>query len=358
MNFLFELLQVALGNRNKLSKSPSTKEWIEIYTEAQRQTVVGIALYGIDKLPKEQLPPQELLLQWIGTAEIIRQQNAKLNSYCITHLQQLISAGYRATILKGQGIAKLYDADLVDLRQSGDIDSYADCGLQEALNYACCLIGECPSWDYKHLHLREADDIEIELHHHVEFLHNITKNRKLQKWFKEHEGLLFEKKGEMISPALRMNTFYILIHIHTHFFTEGVGLRQLMDYYFVLKNLHDIKREEEYLLAKDAVSKFGMERFSGGVMWVLQQVFGMPTDWMPWKPMEREGTFILNQVMKGGNFGHHSNMHKEGRVGYIYSLCGNSLRLFKQYPSESLWIPVWLLYHKCWKLYKKLTIKV
>ena len=62
----FELLQVSVGSKEKLSVTPSTEEWDNLFKEAQRQSVVGIAFKGVQRLPQEQWPPQMLLLQWIG----------------------------------------------------------------------------------------------------------------------------------------------------------------------------------------------------------------------------------------------------------------------------------------------------
>ena len=66
----FELLQVALGPREKLSRIPSAAEWGGMYDEAERQAIVGLQLSGIERLPTEQLPPLDVKLQWIGVAQM------------------------------------------------------------------------------------------------------------------------------------------------------------------------------------------------------------------------------------------------------------------------------------------------
>ncbi len=75
-----ELLQVGVGNRGELSRVPTAKEWADLYDESERQAVTGIMVAGLERLPKEQRPRQELLLQWIGISEQIRQRNISLNS--------------------------------------------------------------------------------------------------------------------------------------------------------------------------------------------------------------------------------------------------------------------------------------
>ena len=44
----FELLQVAVGNRERLSRVPTAVEWSDLYEESERQAVTGILLQGIE----------------------------------------------------------------------------------------------------------------------------------------------------------------------------------------------------------------------------------------------------------------------------------------------------------------------
>lgn len=413
----FELLQVALGNRERLSRSPSEKEWEEIHDESGRQAVMGILLHGIDRLPAEQRPSQVLLFQWIGEGQMIELQNRVLDERCEVLLKKLEKYGLHGTILKGQGIAKLYnnlsdDLNLDDnqkflrpaeqatkverensrikststdnkdnlgaLRQPGDIDVYVDCGLKKALAFAKATGQKNVDWDYKHLHLNVWGDTEVEMHYRVEVLLNLWKNRRLQKWFREHQDAVFgtskntknsngSRIGELenshtntnctndtngfVTPSLEFNVFYILLHIYRHFLYEGVGMRQIMDYYFVLRMVQEFKglRVQEYV---EAVREFGMEKFAKGLMWVMQKVLGMPREWMLWEPDEKEGQYILNEVMAGGNFGHHDQrlMHGGGKWNTVKKVCKHNWHLISHYPADVVWAPVWFVWHKLWKL--------
>lgn len=114
----FELIQVALGNRDRLSIVPSTEEWMEVYDESERQAVTGVMVAGLERLLMVQRPEQELLLQWIGISEQIRQSNLSLTKRCKQLQRKLKELGYESSILKGQGIALYYDEPLRDLRLS------------------------------------------------------------------------------------------------------------------------------------------------------------------------------------------------------------------------------------------------
>lgn len=347
----FELLQVALGNRERLSCMPTPVEWLDLYDESERQAVTGILLHGIERLSAEQRPSPEVLLQWIGVGQMIEQQNHQMNECCKWLLDKLKNAGLDGTILKGQGIAQLYVKELRLLRLSGDIDVYVNCGIRKALAFAKSQGLKDVDWDYKHLHLNLWDDTEVEMHYRVEVLLNLWKNRKLQKWFRENDALLFHDNNGLTTPITLFNVFYILLHIYRHFLYEGVGFRQIVDYYFVLNAMNKEKSDVSYSL--EAVSKFGMERFVKGLMWVMQEALGMPKEWMLWEPDEKEGRYILKQVMRGGNFGHHDDRlkHSGGKLGAVKAILTHNLHLLTHYPSDVIWAPVWIVWHKLWKMW-------
>ena len=323
----FELLQVALGNRERLSSAPSAKEWAEIYKESERQAVTGILLQGIERLPSEQRPSQAVLLQWIGIGQMIEQRNKVMDLRCVDLLRKLDDYGLRGTILKGQGIARLYDKELQTLRQSGDIDVYVDCGLKRALEFAQSLGHKDVEWDYKHLHLNVWEDTEVEMHYRVEVLLNLWKNRRLQKWFKGNTALLFSKDNGFTTPTTEFTVFYILLHIYRHFLYEGVGMRQIVDYFFVLKAVANTDCTNKTDYACETVAQFGLVKFAKGLMWVMREALGMPDEWMLWEPDEKEGKYILKQVMTGGNFGHYDERLKYTGIhrmlfGHLFGLCG------------------------------------
>ena len=367
----FELLQVALGNRDTLNYTPSQQEWAEIYAESERQAVTGLLIHGIDRLPTEQRPSKVLLLQWIGVGQMIEQRNRLLNDRCKELLSNLTSAGLHPTILKGQGIAQCYPEALQKLRQPGDIDVYVSDGRGKAIEHARSIGHKEIKWDYKHLHLKIWDDTEVEMHYHVEVLLNLWKNRKLQKWFREHQNAIFNTNDNLdlnsntnrtndtnrfVTPVVEFNVFYILLHIYRHFLYEGVGFRQIIDYYFVLKRLTveslELRDSSELKDSIAAVREFGMAKFAKGLMWVMYEALGMPNEWMLWEPDEKEGKYILEQVMTGGNFGHHDKRlkHSGGKLGAVKAILTHNLHLLTHYPADVIWAPVWIVWHKLWKL--------
>lgn len=350
----YQLIQVALGQRDVLSRTPSDEEWCEIFEIVQKQAVAGVAMAALEKLSVQgQKPPQMLLLEWIGLSEQIRQGNVLLTKRCKQLQRQLLELGHKSSVLKGQGVALFYDEPLRDLRQTGDIDIFVGCGLKGAIEIAHRLGVENPRCDYKHLHFDVFEDAEVEMHYRVEVLLNLWKNRRLQKWFKAHTEDVFghtecTEKTEMVTPTVGFNVFYILLHIYRHFLYEGVGMRQLMDYYFVLKSHTDCTDNKDIL---HVLKEFGMIRFARGVMWIMQEVFCLERKYMYCEPLESEGRFILGEVMAGGNFGHHDTrlQHGSGKWNTVKQVCKHNWHLMSHYPADVIWAPAWFVWHKCWK---------
>ena len=377
----FELLRVAVGRQNCLSHTPTADEWRVLYGMAAKQAVLGVCFKGVERLhPQGQVPPQDLLFEWIGATETIRATNELLNKRCRKLQAKLSEAGIRSSILKGQAVAEYYGhtdgTDKLALyRQSGDIDVYVDCGMERAMQFAREQGIENAEWDYKHLHLDVFKDTEVEMHYRVEVMLNLLKNRRLQRWFKEHTEEIFchtdstentdissgrelplinhefpiNDTNGLVTPTVEFNVFYILLHIYRHFLYEGVGMRQLMDYYFVLRHTDSTDTSEIIKTLK----KFGMMRFARGVMWVMQEVFALKRQYMICEPLEREGRFILKEVMAGGNFGHHderTNRNRNGKIDTVKAICKHNWHLMQHYPSEVVWPPIWFVWHKCWKI--------
>ena len=124
-----------------------------------------------------------------------------------------------------------------------------------------------------------------------------------------------------------------------------------MDYHFVLKA---VDSQTDFRWSKQAIESFGMKRFARGVMWIMLHVFGLENQFLLYEPDEKEGRYILDQVMTGGNFGHHDERLKANgkhldKLGTVNMILKHNLHLLAHYPKEVIWAPVWIVYHWCWK---------
>lgn len=351
--YLLDLLRFTLNGKS-FNHSLSNDEWKTIYELAKKQTLTGILLEGIKKLPKEQCPPKQVLLQWFTNVENIRKRNQELNRLVIKVSQKFKKDGFKSVILKGQGNALLYPDPL--LRTSGDIDIWLDASKKDIIKY---VRKYCPNEEivYHHAEFPVMKACNIEVHFTPSWMNNYFKNKKLQKLFREfkdkqftHEVSLPDSKEKICIPTIEFNRIYILLHIYRHLFDEGIGLRQILDYYYVLKQECS---EEEKANSYKWIKELGMQRFCSAVMYMMQEVFGLESKYLICAPSVKEGKFLLDEIMRAGNFGKYderivrkqneSHLHK-----YIRKIKRNS-RFIKSYPNEVLWNPIFRLWQYYWR---------
>lgn len=357
-NLFYELIRVAVGNAYSLSNVPSGKQWKILFEMAKKQSLVGVCFAALQKLGADaeggfaRIGISEMLyLTWMGLAAKIQQRNEVINQQCVGLQMQLSADGLRSCVLKGQAVASLY-GDLSLLRQSGDIDVLVDCDRKGMVNYALKKGLTIGRWDYKHLDLDVFQDIELEMHYRPGVSFNLWRNRKLQKFWKDYADEFYSNTvqlgvGAIVTPSNRMHTFYIIHHTFRHLISGGIGMRQMMDLYFALMNRN--QKDDEWL--KDQVAAFGMKSFAEATIWIMGKVFGMGMIDVPWIPDEREGRFVLNEIIIGGNFGKGDDRYNkaDSHAGMLGDIIRRDLHLASHYGSEAAMAPMYYIWHFCWK---------
>ena len=352
IDIFFELIQCGIGTREQLSCAVSELQWKELFELSGKQTIIGITFAGIERLPAVQRPPKEILLKWFHLTEIIKKKNIELNRKCTLVSDKFRKEGFRNCILKGQGLAQLYPAPY--LRTPGDIDIWLEGDSRKILEYVRHYIPESKPV-YHHVDFPIAKDTEIEVHFTPSWMYNPFGNRRLQKFFKKYSEQVYNnptatKEGEFPVPTALFNRIYILLHIYRHLFQEGIGLRQLMDYYFVLKQEISDEEQKEFLKMLDCLN---LRKFTSAMMHIMATVFGMDEKSLVLPPDRKEGEFLLDEVMKAGNFGRYDNRYKMVSKEKELEHFGNSLqrtrRLVSHYPSEALWSPYFKIWHFFWR---------
>ena len=473
---LFELIQVAVGNQSALSSVPTQQEWQQLYGLLKKHALLGVGYVAIQKLPKEQWPPNAMIMQWVGVAQKIRLLNLELNEECRKVVTQLELDGIGAVVIKGQSNLENYPEELREYRNPGDIDLWTkqtnECGIPMAVKQ-----GESVEYEYYkgvrgiieyarlqrrvredksrfkplyyHVEYHTDNGTEVEMHYRPSFLCSPIRNMRMQRWFKELFDVCLQNRCRLGFPVLTssVNVVYQLVHLHRHVFEGGVGLRQLMDYYFALRVWHNDVMECKDLQTQGmwseglgtpvmsaqkvmaVIRSFGMGKFAGAVMFVINEVFGganenekgqrrtrRETDgcpqadfvgeressefkqnlnggpqaddgeeqvliirtsfilsgahqatqvsderlmindgpWLLCEPNEKEGRILLEEIMKGGNFGQYDTrdaaLKKGGMVKHGVWKLKRVMRLVRSYPEEALWEPVFRFYHLIWRL--------
>lgn len=352
-SLFFELIRVSIGVSGCLSKPPTSEEWKVLYDLAKKQSLVGVCFAGVQRLHmQQQEPPEMLYLTWMGMAAKIQQRNEVVNQQCIELQAKLSADGFRSCLLKGLGVALLYTEHLRGLRQSGDIDVWIEGGLDAVLRLAENY-GVKPVVAEHHVDLPVFDTTEVEAHFTPSYLRCPWHNRRLQEWFREQASIQFANKNDKgwCVPTTEFNLVFLLLHAFRHLTSEGVGLRQVMDYYFVLRTLYANENNNDNLLK--TLSSLGLTSFAEAMMYVLQEVFSMKREKMLCEPNAKEGRYLLNEIMTGGNFGHHDNRVKkfasESKISRYMRQTRRNIHQLTHYPAEAFFSPWWRAKVWVWK---------
>ena len=455
----FEFLRFCIGSAKEIPDSLKETDWMEIYAIAKKQCLVGVLFDGIKKLPAEHVGMEkELLLHWMAESQMLEKANVRLNDAAIQVSGWFRKKGFRTCILKGQGNALMYPNPYS--RTPGDIDIWVEGGDKRVISFVRS-ISPHEKACYHHIEFPSYKGVEVEVHYRPSFLLCFWHNRKLQKYYERvkeeqysHRVMLGEQ-GEIAIPTEEFNVIFQLTHIFSHLMNEGIGLRQLVDYYYVLCDFYKVyqnsskitpslftlkegdfsnhpvplsqegstfspspsssgsgdvtapSRCSEPLRSKDGgpskvspdcagwdrrdaigdmtsdttststdssvtaarssfaaspstaidrvrkeLKELGLWKFAGGIMYIMQEVFGMPASRLIVPPNEKYGRFVLNEVLEAGNFGRHDERNRFGRskLGHNLQRVYRDMRLVKYFPAEALSEPIFRTWHFFWRL--------
>ena len=240
----FEFLRFCIGSAKELPDSMKEADWKELYRIAQKQCLVGILFDGIQKLPPVEVGmSKDLLLQWMMQCQMLEKANVRLNDAAIQVSEWFRKKGFRTCILKGQGNALMYSNPYS--RTPGDIDIWVEGGDKRVISFVRS-ISPHEKACYHHIEFPSYKGVEIEVHYRPSFLLCFWHNRKLQKYYERvkeeqfsHRVMLGEQ-GEIAIPTVEFNLIFQLTHIYAHLMNEGIGLRQLLDYYYVICDFYKV----------------------------------------------------------------------------------------------------------------------
>ena len=424
----FDFLRFCIGSDSEIPSSLKEVDWKEQYAIAKKQCLVGVLFDGIKKLSAEHVGmKKELLLQWMAESQMLEKTNVRLNDAAIQVSEWFRKKGFRTCVLKGQGNALMYPNPYS--RTPGDIDIWVDGGDKRVISFVRS-ISPHEKACYHHIEFPSYKGVEVEVHYRPSFLLCFWHNRKLQKYYervKEEQfshRVMLGAKGEIVIPTAEFNLIFQLTHIFSHLMNEGIGLRQLLDYFFLLKNTDlggntdgdgfllntDFTDDTDKVsgnaesggslvntdftddtdkfsgnmdgdgfllntnytdntnriggnadgvdrrLLQDELRELGLWKFAGGIMYIMQEVFGMPAYRLIVPPHEKYGKFVLNEVLEAGNFGKHDARNRFGRSQFGHNLqrVYRDIRLVRYFPTEALSEPIFRIWHFFWRCYQKM----
>lgn len=363
---IFLFLRYCLEDKVDLSMVVSNMDWRQLYSFATKQTIIGICFDGIRRLSEEY--PEELkknpierdlLMTWMGVSQQIRRQNMKVNGVAAKLYSMLREDGLRCCILKGQGNALMYPNAYS--RNPGDIDVWVNASREQITEYAKKHFELGDDIRYQHIET-SVDGVPVELHFFPCTMNNPIYNAHLQKWFKRNADLqcsnvvsLPDCIGEIAIPTTAFNVIYQLTHLYHHFFDEGIGMRQIIDYYYVVSMLN-VNCEMLTWLQKD-LKHLGLWKFAGAVMYVLHEALGLSGEKMIAPMDEKRGKLLLAEILDGGNFGQHFTKYghftQQGMAKKYFLKIWRNMHFVRYYPAEALSEPIFRTWHFFWRMKNK-----
>ena len=361
----FAFLKYCLGYKGNISRVVDSMDWQMLYSFASKQAILGLCFDGIERLGEEnpeelRLNPieRELLMTWMGKAQQIRRQNRKVNLVASKLFSMLREDGLRCCILKGQGNALMYPNPYS--RTPGDIDVWIDASRERIMEYAQKNFELEDDIRLQHLET-SLDGVPVELHFFPCSMNNPIYHARLQKWFRRNADLqcshivgLPDGAGDIAIPTTAFNVVYQLTHLYHHFFDEGIGMRQIIDYYYVVNN-------DELLVIRDALQKelkhLGLWKFAMAVMYVLHEALGLSEEKMIAPMDEKRGKLLLAEILNGGNFGQHFTKYghftQQGMAKKYFLKIWRNMHFVRYYPAEALSEPIFRTWHFFWRMNNK-----
>ena len=335
---------------------------------AEKQSLSGIAFYAVERLPKEQWPTQDVLFEWLVLSERIEGQNRRTTDVCKALCEKLDEDGFRCCILKGQANHAYYGEELGKHRVCGDVDIWVvpkDRSLKHPVKEVLTYFEKknvIESLCWLHAEIKPINHVPVEVHLRPSFFNSPIRNKRFLSLFNFDKCVCIKNIDGIGFPVLKTDydVIFQLNHLYRHLIDEGVGLRQVLDYYMLLKTWHT-KTELSKAEVMKIVERLGMRMFAHALMYVLQVVFSADSSLLLCNPSEKDGRFLLNEIMTAGNFGHYDPRMRElevkkGALSYqlnrTYRRFTRNLRFLTSYPEEVIYEPIARASHVVWRKYR------
>lgn len=341
------LLLISLGREPSFRKDPTPREWQMMFRMAQIQTLLGITWEGILRLPESQRPPLDLLERW-------ERLTNKIAGIYQTHLERvkelegILSAhGLHGCILKGTGLSALYPVP--ERRMCGDIDIWLE-GTHKSILEALGSDYTLSEILYQECKADIFPDVEVEVHFHPSKMYNPFLNARLQRYLQATSPI--RSDAALTFPDTRFNAVYCMAHMFHHYLEGGLGLRQMMDYYYILKVLAPADRQP----VMDALRHLGMGKFTAAMMDAVRVSFGLEEEYLLCEPDKKRGEKLMLDALRQGNFGvldrRNYGAKGETRLARFFRKNGRVMSHLSLYPREVIWAPYARIKHFLWRWLK------
>lgn len=367
LDTFLQLVRYSLHEGESESANFKNADWNVLLQLSVKQSVLGLCFSGIQRLPEDQMPDEDTLLEWIGQCRFLEHRNRELCK-TIGQLNSTLQAdGFRTCLLKGEANGRYYRQPL--MRKPGDIDLWVEPAKGEA--------GALKQWREKVIayiadktsdyHLAphhigfKLGDVEVEVHFTPSIVHAPVYNHRLQQWYKQqmdaqfaHSVTLPDGKTPCAVPTAPFDSIFQLTHIYHHLFEAGLSLRLILDYYSVVTSPDFKVDKDEYV---SLLKHLGLYRLAQGMAYTMIQLLGMPAESYPVPADEQAGRKIIDWMFEGGEFGFYgknaSVNARQGSVAKYVNDTRRAINLLPTFPSEAFFEPITHINRFIWGWRKK-----
>ena len=337
----FSILRAGLWEHSALLLPYEKVDYQEVMRIAEEQSVVGLITAGLEHVMDLKVPKVELL-QFIGQALQIEDENKAMNEYVSWLIDQLRKEDIYALLVKGQGIAQCYEKPL--WRASGDVDLLLrDSNYEKAkevlMPVALCVDNEFKS--FKHIGMTMQGGILVELHG---TLHTRLSNRVDRVIDKAQDDIFYggnvrswlNGHTTVFLPSPDNDVIFVFTHILHHYYIEGIGLRQICDWCRLLWTYRD---SLDCRLLETRISEMGLMSEWKAFAAVAVEWLGMPAEAMPLyspkKKWKKKSERIIAFVLECGNFGH-NRPASAGKMNSAWQKIKDFMNHAKVFPWDSV----------------------
>lgn len=280
-----------------------------IYRLAEEQSVVGLVAAGWEHVVDIKAP-KDIVLQFVGAALQLEQQNTAINKFIGDVLNKTKNAGIESVLIKGQGVAQCYERP--QWRAPGDVDLLLNDENYEKGKAFFDKISETNPKEYgfNKEYQVTVDGWCLELHGSLRCGLSAALNRVVDgirdSICDNHNVRYWESEGMRIPlPEENDDIIVIFTHFIKHFYKGGLGIRQICDW---CRLLWTYRNTINTALLEQRLKQMGLCAQWKGFGAFAVDYLGMPVEAMPLysvdKKWSRKADKICAFVLEVGNFGH------------------------------------------------------
>lgn len=283
-------------------------DWEKVYQLAEKQSVIGLVLAGIEKTNTNRTgntnrPPQELLLQWIGEVQMLEQTNKAMNQFIENLVGGMHKKDIYAILVKGQGVAQCYERPL--WRSFGDVDLLLiDCNYEKAREYLQPLSSDVMPYERYSKHLgMTIESWLVEIHGTLRTglsgrVDRVVDEVQKDVFYGGNARSWMNGRTSIFLPSPDNDVFFVFTHFLMHFYREGMNLRQICDW---CRLLWTYKDSLNHRLLEKRIRKAGLMSEWKAFSAIAVEYLGMPAEAMPMYDtrFKAKGERILKHILKG-----------------------------------------------------------